>query len=126
MLQITSFLKLALQPLLWLGRFIYILDSLNSSYFELVSWVLALDATELVSQMAVELIKNYLISAGICQSLKIWGAYSNAARHRCRRRLLICQKLGGRTLPLPPRLRHACTERQKNWPFSRPFHPVLS
>ena len=45
------------------GRFIYILDSSN---FELVSSVLALEATEPVSepvtQMAVELINNHLIS----------------------------------------------------------------
>ena len=46
------------------GCFIYILDS--SSHFELVSSVLALEATEPVSepvnQMAVELINNHLIS----------------------------------------------------------------
>ena len=58
---------------LWLdimimGSFIYILDSSNSiqSHFELVSLVLALEATEpvseLVTQMAVELINNHLIS----------------------------------------------------------------
>ena len=46
--------------------FIYILDSSNSStHFELVSLVLALEATEPVSepvaQMAVELINNHLI-----------------------------------------------------------------
>ena len=57
---------------LWLdimimGSFIYILDSSNSiqSHFELVSLVLALEATELViepvTQMAVELINNHLI-----------------------------------------------------------------
>ena len=58
---------------LWLdvmimGSFIYILDSSNSiqSHFELVSSVLALEATEPVSepvtQMAFELINNHLIS----------------------------------------------------------------
>ena len=36
------------------------------------------------------------------RSLKIWGARSNAARRRCRRRLLICQNLGGHVPPLPP------------------------
>ena len=45
--------------------FIYILDNSNS-HFELVSSVRALEATELVSetvtQMAVELINNHLIS----------------------------------------------------------------
>ena len=52
-----------------LGCFIYILDSSNSivkSHFELVRSVLALEATEPVSepvtQMAVELINNHLIS----------------------------------------------------------------
>ena len=51
-----------------MGCFIYILDSSNSSssQFELVSLVLALEATEpvseLVFQMAVELINNRLIS----------------------------------------------------------------
>ena len=46
-----------------MGRFIYILDSSNSSsHFELVSSVLALEATEPVTQMAVELINNHLIS----------------------------------------------------------------
>ena len=52
-------------------RFIYILDSylaqiLIHSYFELVSSLLALDATqsvsELVTQMAVEMINIHLIS----------------------------------------------------------------
>ena len=48
--------------------FIYILDSSNSSVFnfDLVSSVLALEATEpvseLVTQMSLELIKNHLIS----------------------------------------------------------------
>ena len=52
----------------YLGRFIYLLDSSNSSLitFELVRSVLALEATEpvseLVTQMPVELINNYLIS----------------------------------------------------------------
>ena len=57
-----------------MGCFIYILGSSNSivlsvlvqSHFELVSSVLALEATELVSepvtQMTVELINNHLIS----------------------------------------------------------------
>ena len=50
-----------------LGCFIYILDSSNSSsiMFELVNLVLALEATEPVSepvtQMAVKLINNHLI-----------------------------------------------------------------
>ena len=50
------------------GCFIYILDSSNlvQSHFELVSLVLALEATELLSepvtQMAVELINNHIIS----------------------------------------------------------------
>ena len=35
---------------------------------------------------------------GMCQSLKIWGAHSNAAR------LLICQNLGGTCPPCPPPL----------------------
>ena len=52
----------------YLGRFIYLLDSSNSSLitFELVSSILALEATEPVSepvtQMAIELINNHLIS----------------------------------------------------------------
>ena len=50
-----------------MGCFIFILDSSNSSsIIELVSSVLALEATELVSdpvtQMAVELINNHFIS----------------------------------------------------------------
>ena len=51
-----------------LNRFIYILDSsiLVQSHFELVILVLALEETEPVSepvtQMAVELINNHLIS----------------------------------------------------------------
>ena len=51
-----------------LNRFIYILDSsiLVQSHFELVILVLGLEATEPVSkpvtQMALELINNYLIS----------------------------------------------------------------
>ena len=51
-----------------MGCFIYILDSqiLVQSHFELVSLVLALEAAEPVSepvtQMAVELINNHLIS----------------------------------------------------------------
>ena len=46
------------------GCFIYILDSSNSrqSHFELVSLVLALEATERVTQMAVELKNIHLIS----------------------------------------------------------------
>ena len=44
----------------------YIVQILVQSHFELVSWVLALEATEPVSesvtQMAVELINNHLIS----------------------------------------------------------------
>ena len=48
-----------------MGRFIYILDGSNS-HFELVSSVLAIEATEPVSeqvtQMAVELVNNHLIS----------------------------------------------------------------
>ena len=51
-----------------MGRFLYITDSSNSSsiVFELVSLVLALKANELVfervTQMAVELINNHLMS----------------------------------------------------------------
>ena len=56
-----------------MGCFIYTLDRSNSivhSHFDLVSWLLALEATELVSepvsepvtQMAVELINIHLIS----------------------------------------------------------------
>ena len=50
-----------------MGRFIYILDSSGvQSHFELVSSIIALEATELVSepitQMAVEMISNHLIS----------------------------------------------------------------
>ena len=50
---------------MWSGDcFIYILDSSNS-HFDLVSWLLALEATkpvsELISQMAVELINIHLI-----------------------------------------------------------------
>ena len=44
--------------------------------------------------------------SGMCQSLKIWGARSNAVRRRCRRRLLICQNLGGHVPRLPPPLWH--------------------
>ena len=40
-----------------------------------------------------------IIFSGKVQSLKIWGAHSNAARRRCRRRLLICQNLGGAYSP---------------------------
>ena len=52
---------------IWIkGRFIHILDSSNQSHFELASSVLALEATEpvseLVTQMVVELINNGLIS----------------------------------------------------------------
>ena len=58
--------KLYLHQLM--GRFLYITDSSNSSsiVFELVSLVLALKANELVfervTQMAVELINNHLMS----------------------------------------------------------------
>ena len=49
-----------------LAHFIYILDSSNSSSIVLVSSSLALEATELVSklvtEMALELINNHLIS----------------------------------------------------------------
>ena len=51
-----------------MGRFLYITDSSNSSsiVFELVSLVLALKANEVVfervTQMAVELINNHLMS----------------------------------------------------------------
>ena len=64
---IWGFLETSLSSF-FMGCFIYILDSSNfsSSHFELVSLVLALEVTELVSetvtQMAVELINNHLIS----------------------------------------------------------------
>ena len=53
---------------IFMGRFIYILDSsmIVHSHFDLVSSLLALEATEPVSepvnQMALELINNHLIS----------------------------------------------------------------
>ena len=49
-----------------LGFFIYILDSSNFDHFDIVSWLLALEPTELdyepVTQMAVELIYIHVIS----------------------------------------------------------------